>query len=99
MCIRDSHVMNYPNKITTKDFDGWVQERGLYFPNEWDDKFEAILSSNDPNEPPRDGGLLVAEYGKGHYIYTGYSWFRELPAGVPGAYRIFANLISVGKRP
>ena len=93
------HVMNYPNKITTKDFDGWVQERGLYFPNEWDDKFEAILSSNDPNEPPRDGGLLVAEYGEGYYVYTGYSWFRELPAGVPGAYRIFANLISVGKRP
>ena len=93
------HVMTYPNKITTKDFEGWVQERGLYFPNQWDEKFEAILSSNDPNEPARDGGLLVAQYGKGYYVYTGYSWFRELPAGVPGAYRIFANLISLGKRP
>ena len=91
--------MNYPNKITTKDFDGWVQERGLYFPNEWDGKFEAILSSNDPDEPARDGGLLIAQHGKGYYVYTGYSWFRELPAGVPGAYRIFANLISLGKRP
>ncbi len=95
----DHHVMNYPNKITTKDFDGWVQERGLYFPNEWDGKFEAILSSNDPDEPARDGGLLIAQHGKGYYVYTGYSWFRELPAGVPGAYRIFANLISLGKRP
>ena len=95
----DHHVMNYPNKITTKDFEGWVQERGLYFPNEWDEKFDAILSSNDPNEPARDGGLLVAKYGKGYYVYTGYSWFRELPAGVPGAYRIFANLISLGKKP
>ncbi|MEZ4984161.1 MAG: PIG-L family deacetylase [Saprospiraceae bacterium] len=89
-------VMNTPNKITAKDFDGWVQERGLYFPNEWASEFTPILSCNDPDEPARDGGLLVAPYGKGHYIYTGYSWFRELPAGVPGAYRIFANLISLG---
>ena len=95
----DHEVLNYPNKITQKDFDGWVQERGLYFPNEWDDNFQAILSSNDPGETPKDGGLLVAKYGKGHYVYTGYSWFRELPAGVPGAYRLFTNLISVGKRP
>jgi hypothetical protein len=91
-------VLNQPNKITAQDFSGWVQERGLYFPNGWDkEKFEAILSSNDPGEPARDGGLLVAKYGAGHYIYTGYSWFRQLPAGVPGAYRIFANLISIGK--
>ena len=95
----EHHVLNYPNKITSKDFDGWVQERGLYFPNEWDEKFDAILSSNDPGEPARDGGLLVTTYGKGHYIYSGYSWFRELPAGVPGAYRLFTNLISIGKRP
>ncbi len=94
----DHLVMTFPNQITEKDFDGWVQERGLYFPNKWDkDKFEAILSSNDPNEPPRDGGLLVAKHGKGYFIYTGYSWFRELPAGVPGAYRIFTNLISIGQ--
>lgn len=93
----DHPIMNAPNKITAADFDGWVQERGLYFPNEWDDQYEAILSSNDPGEDPRNGGLLVAKYGKGYYIYSGYSWFRELPAGVPGAYRIFTNMISIGK--
>ena len=94
----DHPIVNTPNEITAQDFEGWVQERGLYFPNEWDEKYTAILSSNDPGEPPRDGGLLVAPYGKGWYIYTGYSWFRELPAGVPGAYRLFANLISIGNR-
>jgi LmbE family N-acetylglucosaminyl deacetylase len=92
-------VLNFPNKITTADFEDWVQERGLYFPNEWDENYTAILSSNDKGEPARDGGLLVASYGEGHYIYTGYSWFRELPAGVPGAYRLFANLIAVGDEP
>jgi hypothetical protein len=89
-------VLNTPNAITAADFEGWVQERGLYFPNEWAPEYTAILSCNDPSEPARDGGLLVTQYGKGHYIYTGYSWFRELPAGVPGAYRLFANLISLG---
>ncbi|MCX2740039.1 PIG-L deacetylase family protein [Pontibacter anaerobius] len=90
-------VLNSPNKISKKDFEGWVQERGLYFPNEWSKEYTAILSSNDPDEPARDGGLLVAKYGEGHYIYTGYSFFRELPAGVPGAYRLFTNLISLGR--
>ncbi|MBU2886349.1 hypothetical protein KO507_11290, partial [Gilvimarinus agarilyticus] len=90
-------LLNSPNVITEKDFDNWTQERGLYFPNEWDDHFEAILSANDPGETPKDGGLLVTQYGKGYYIYTGYSWFRELPAGVPGAYRIYTNMISIGK--
>lgn len=91
-------VLNYPNKITSKDFDGWVQERGLYFPNEWDkENLTAILSAHDKDEPARDGGLLVGKYGEGYYIYSGYSWFRELPAGVSGAYRLFANLISIGK--
>ncbi len=90
-------VLNTPNKITSADFEGWVQERGLYFPNEWDERYTAILSANDPGETPKDGGLLVAKYGEGYFIYTGYSWFRELPAGVPGAYRVFANLISVGR--
>lgn len=90
-------ILNYPNEITSKDFDGWVQERGLYFPNKWDEAFTPILSSNDPGEDPKDGGLLVAKYGEGYYIYSGYSWFRELPAGVPGAYRLFANMISIGK--
>ena len=89
-------VMNFPNKISSKDFDNWVQERGLYFPGEWDKAFTTIISSADPGEEPLTGGLLVAKYGKGHYIYTGYSWFRQLPAGVPGAFRIFANLISIG---
>lgn len=94
----DHPVLNTPNKITEKDFEGWVQERGLYFPDEWDtEKFTAILSANDKGEDARDGGLLVAKHGKGYYVYSGYSWFRELPAGVPGAYRLFANLISIGK--
>jgi LmbE family N-acetylglucosaminyl deacetylase len=90
-------VLNFPNKITDQDFDGWVQERGLYFPSKWDDKYAAILSCNDPDEKPKDGGLLVAKHGKGFYIYSGYSWFRELPAGVPGAYRLFTNMISIGQ--
>ncbi|HSI89636.1 MAG TPA: hypothetical protein VK927_00905, partial [Adhaeribacter sp.] len=91
-------VLNQPNKITAADFEGWVQERGLYFPDSWDQQYEAILSSNDPGETPKDGGLLVARYGKGHFVYTGYSFFRQLPAGVPGAYRLFTNLISLGKQ-
>ncbi len=93
----ESVILNSPNKITSKDFEGWVQERGLYFPNEWDAKYETILSSNDPNEKPNDGGLLYTKYGKGNYVFTGYAFFRQLPAGVSGAYRLFANLISVGK--
>ena len=90
-------LMNIPNKITPKDFDGWVQERGLYFPNKWDPAWTAILSCNDPKEKPLDGGLLVAKSGKGFFVYTSYSWFRQLPAGVPGAYRLFANMLSLGK--
>jgi hypothetical protein len=91
----DHPVLNTPNKITAEDFNGWVQERGLYFPNKWDSHWTPIISSNDPGEPPRDGGLLVAKSGKGYFVYTGYSWFRQLPAGVPGAYRLFANLVSL----
>ena len=87
-------VLNQPNKITGKDFQGWVQERGLYFAGEWDDRYEAILAGHDPGEPDRKGGLLFTRYGKGVFIYTGLSWFRQLPAGVPGAYRLFVNLIS-----
>ena len=90
-------LLNYPNQITQKDFDGWIQERGLYFPNEWDTThYQTILTSHDPGESPTSGALLYAKYGKGHYIYSGLSWFRELPAGVPGAYRLFVNLISIG---
>ncbi len=98
--LKPNHfVLNFPNKITLKDFEGWVQERGLYFPDEWDARYESILSSNDPGEEPLDGGLLLAPFGKGYFIHTSYSWFRQLPAGVPGAFRMFANLIAVGKRP
>ncbi|MDV7187265.1 PIG-L family deacetylase [Lutibacter sp. TH_r2] len=90
-------IMSLPNKITDEDFKGWVQERGLYFPNEWSEEFVPILSMHDKNETPKKGSLLIANYGKGKYIYTGLSFFRELPAGVPGAYKLFANMLSVGK--
>ena len=94
----DSPVLNTPNRIMPSDFDGWVQERGLNFPSKWDrDHFTAILACSDPGEAPLDSGLLVADYGKGHFVYTGLSFFRQLPAGVPGAYRLFANLVSLGK--
>jgi LmbE family N-acetylglucosaminyl deacetylase len=90
-------VLNTPNKITNADFAGWVQERGIYFPNQWDEHFTPILACGDPGEAPLKGGLLVAQYGKGYFVYTGLVFFRELPAGVPGAYRLFANLVSLGK--
>ncbi len=93
----DHPVLNVPNKITENDFEGWVQERGLYFPNAWSPQFVPILSMNDPGETAKNGSLLVAPYGEGHYIYTGLSFFREFPAGVPGAFRLFANLLSLGK--
>ena len=88
-------VLNTPNKITAKDFQGWKQEQGLYYPNEYDKAFTSILSSNDKGESPKNGALLIATYGKGHYIYTGLSFFRELPEGVLGAYRLLANIISL----
>ena len=93
----DNPVLNTPNKITNADFAGWVQERGIYFPNQWDEHFMPILACSDPGEAPLKGGLLVASYGKGHFVYTGLVFFRQLPAGVPGAYRLFANLVSLGK--
>ena len=92
----DHPVLNFPNKITESDFTGWVQERGLYFADQWDEHYTPILSSHDPGETPKEGGLLISKYGQGNFIYTGYSWFRQLPAGVPGAYRLFTNLISFG---
>lgn len=94
---KEHSLMNFPNKVTEKDFNGWVQERGLYFPNQWSKEYTPILSMNDKGEPAKKGSLLVAKYGKGNYIYTGLSFFRELPAGVPGAYKLFANMLSVGK--
>jgi hypothetical protein len=89
-------VFHYPNAITARDFDGWVQERGLYFMDKWDDHFKPLLSCHDPGEDAQKGGLLQAQYGKGTYIYTGYAFFRQLPAGVPGAVRLFVNLLSAG---
>ncbi len=90
-------ALNLPNKITAADFEGWVQERGVYFPNQWDEHFTPIIACGDPGETPLKGGLLVARLGKGYFVYTGLAWFRQLPAGVPGAYRFFANLVSLGK--
>lgn len=90
-------LLNTPNKITAGDFEGWVQERGLYFASEWDPKYEAIIASSDPGEKPLPGGMLYTRYGKGAFVFTAYSWFRQLPAGVPGAYRLFANILSAGK--
>ncbi len=92
----DHRIFNYPNKITYSDFDDWVQERGLYFASHWDSQFETVLSSNDPDETDKHGSIILAKYGKGIFIYSGLSWFRQLPAGVPGAYRLFINLISSG---
>lgn len=89
-----STMLRFPNPITAADFDRWVQERGLYFPSEWDRRYEAPIASHDPGENPLPGGILFAKYGEGAYIYTSYSWFRQLPAGVAGAYRIFANMLS-----
>lgn len=93
----DHPALTTPNRITAADFDGWVQERGLYFPNTWDDSFIPLLECADEGESPKRGSLLVARHGQGHFVYTGLSFFRELPAGVPGAYRLFANLLSLGK--
>jgi hypothetical protein len=90
-------VLNTPNQISSADFDGWVQERGLYFASEWDAAFTPILSANDPDEKPSEGSLLIARHGEGWFVYSGLSWFRQLPAGVPGAYRLFANLVSLGR--
>ncbi|QWX84913.1 PIG-L family deacetylase [Cellulophaga sp. HaHaR_3_176] len=94
---KNHSLLNFPNKITSKDFEGWVQERGLYFPSEWSNEFTPILEMNDEGETGKKGSLLVAKYGKGNYIYTGLSFFRELPAGVTGAYKLFANMLSLGK--
>ena len=86
-------IFHSPNEITQKDFEGWVQERGLYFMSQWDSNFTPLLESHDPGEKEQKGGLLLAHYGEGTYIYTGYTFFRQLPAGVPGAVRLFVNLL------
>ena len=88
-------VLNYPNVITQKDFDGWIQERGIYLAADFDKNYEAVFSSNDPGDKPSDGSVITVKYGKGNFVYTGLVFFRELPAGVPGAYRLFVNLLSM----
>ncbi|MBU6453247.1 MAG: PIG-L family deacetylase [Cyanobacteria bacterium REEB67] len=93
----ENPILSTPNKIGPSDFEGWVQERGLYFADRWDEHFRPIVACGDAGETPLKGGLLVAQYGKGHYIYTGLAFFRQLPAGVPGAYRLLANMLAVSK--
>jgi LmbE family N-acetylglucosaminyl deacetylase len=98
LLVPDHAAMNAPNKLGPADFDGWVQERGAYFASKWDEAhYTALFGMSDPGEAPLKGGLLVAQHGKGHYVYTGVGFFRQLPAGVPGAYRLLANLLSLGK--
>jgi len=94
----DDSAFHSPNEITARDFDGWVQERGLYFMDKWDDHFKPLLSCHDPGEDAQKGGLLRAQYGKGTYIYAAYAFFRQLPAGVPGAVRLYVNLLSAGRQ-
>ena len=95
----DHPALSHPNRITAEDFEGWQQERGLYFLSRWDPAYLPLLEMADPGEVPSRGALLVARHGKGTYVYTGLALFRQLPAGVPGAYRLFANLLSLGVRP
>lgn len=95
--LPEHRLLNFPNKITQADFDRWIQERGLYFPKEWDPKYQALFETADEGEPGLKGGLLTAKYGLGNYLYTSLVWYRELGAGVPGAYRMFANMISYGR--
>jgi len=94
----DHPVLSWPNRITQQDFDGWLHERGLYFADTWADEYTPLLAMSDPGEPALEGSLLVAPYGDGHYVYTGLAFFRQLPDGVPGAYRLLANLVSLGAR-
>jgi LmbE family N-acetylglucosaminyl deacetylase len=94
--VKPAHsILNFPNTITSKDFEGWVQERGIYFATDLDKNYETIFSMNDPKEKANEGSLIVTKYGKGNFVYTGLAFFRELPAGVPGAYRLFVNLLSL----
>jgi alpha-galactosidase-like protein len=92
-------VFNWPNKITPKDFSNWVEERGSKWMQSWDPKYDALLETHDEGQAPQKGGLLYAKYGKGIYIYNAYAFYRQLPEGVPGAYRIFANMLSLPRNP
>jgi hypothetical protein len=88
-------VFQTPNRITAADWEGWIQERGLYYASTWDPAYTPLLSMADPGGPEQKGSLLVAKIGEGHYVYTGLAFFRQIPAGVPGAYRLFANLLAL----
>jgi hypothetical protein len=99
LLMPESPVLNWPNRITARDFDGWVEERGHGFMESWDPQYQAPLETHDPDQDPQKGGLLVAKTGKGTYVYVALALYRELPEGVPGAYRLFANLLSLGKSP
>ena len=93
--VKPEHrLVNYPNILSPADFDGWVQERGLYFASDWDPKYETVFSCNDPGESPKEGSVIIAKYGKGEFVYTGLSFFRQFPAGVSGAFKLFVNLIT-----
>ena len=99
--VPDHPLFHTPNRIVPEDWNGWVQERGLYFLGSWDKRYVPLIEVRDPfeyNPGTKRGALVVASYGKGIYIYTGLSFFRQLPAGVPGAYRLFANLLSLGRK-
>jgi hypothetical protein len=91
---QDSPLLQYPNRIVPRDFEGWIQERAVYVATQWDKQYQTVIASHDPDEEPMEGGELWTRYGKGVYIFTAYAWFRQLPAGVPGAFRLFANLLS-----
>ena len=91
------HFFHTPNHITEQDFDGWVEQRGSKFLASWDDRYTPLLECHDQNQSVQRGGMLVAPYGQGHYVYTAYAWYRQLPQGVPGAFRLMANLISLGQ--
>ena len=92
-------IFNWPNKITVADFDGWVEERGSKWMSTWDEPYTPLLASHDREQASQSGGMLQAQYGHGTYTYAAYAFYRQLPAGVPGAYRLFANMISLGKQP
>jgi hypothetical protein len=95
----EAQALRWPNRITPQDFDGWIEERGHGFMDTWDPRYEALTEVHDPGQDPQKGGLLVAKTGKGSYVYVAYALYRQLPEGVPGAYRLFANLLSLGKKP
>jgi hypothetical protein len=92
---RTHRVTRAPNRLTSADWAGWVQERGLYFARSWDGRYQPVFETHDPGESPQRGGLLIAPVGRGTYVYTGFSFFRQLPAAVPGAFRLFANILAL----